>query len=407
MEYNQKYWLYFCILILCASLGQVASDLYLPSLPAIQIALSTKTSLVQLSISLYMMGYAGAQLIFAPLSDGFGRRPPLFVGFMICLVGTFLCMTANSIEMLLLGRCLQGLGAGGTVGIGRAAFRDVFAGKALARFGSYLAMANIFLVAGAPFLGGYLQTFFGWRASFIFLFAYALFGFLIVFRSLPETNQHRHRDHLRWPVLKQNIHTLLLSQRFVLYAVCIFVMYAGILAWLTAGPILFQNTLGLTPVQFGSLSLGVGAMFFVGSFLNTLLVRHFSLPNLLLLGFSLPTLAAFILFIEYSVGILTPTAVYLPLLLVPLGCSFVFGNSFAGALTPFPHIAGMAAALFSFAQMFGGVVASSALAYSHEDNQLPLAVSFAVVGGIGLMASYFLRTLSLRERSARNDDRKG
>ena len=102
----------FSVLFMAAYLTQFAADIYSPSLPAISLALNTSIDNVQWSMSVYMFGIASSQLIYGPLSEGLGRKPPMIFGLLIMLMGSIICALTESIDQLILGRFVQGAGAG-------------------------------------------------------------------------------------------------------------------------------------------------------------------------------------------------------------------------------------------------------------------------------------------------------
>ena len=155
-------------------------DLYTPSLPAIANALNVKVNAAQLTLSVFIFAVAISQFIYGILSDALGRKIILLAGILISLVGCILCMMANSIEALLIGRFIQGFGARACTSQWRAIFRDVYQGEMLAKMGAYLGNFLVFTVVAAPFLGGYLQNFFCWEANF-FLTLCTLILLLMVF----------------------------------------------------------------------------------------------------------------------------------------------------------------------------------------------------------------------------------
>src|SRR3990167_8473181 len=127
----------FLIMVMVSSLGQIMSDVYLPSLPAIGIGLHAGSQAAQFSLSIYMFGFAISILVYGPLSDGIGRRKPLLVGLCLCLIGSIVCFSAQSIQIMIIGRLVQGLGAGATLSISQPILRDLFDGKTLAKYSSY------------------------------------------------------------------------------------------------------------------------------------------------------------------------------------------------------------------------------------------------------------------------------
>jgi len=375
----------FFVILLLASLGQVSADLYLPSIPAIKEYFDTSFKLTQLTISVYMFGFSLSQLVYGPLSDGLGRRYPLLVGLSICIAGGFLCLFSSSIYWLILGRFLQGLGAGSGMALCRSIMRDLFSGEKLAKFGSYLSIGNIFLMASAPLVGGYLQEHSNWRVSFMTLLGYAIVTFIVVMFLLPETNKHRSLVYIRVVRLIKTFKSLVTCRAFVGYSACIFIAYGGVLAWVTSGPVILQYKLGFSPVQFGWIAVSVGALYAIGGVANAFLVGTFGIVAMVRTGLMIMLIAGLLMFSLVFEGIINSAAILLPIMVFILGTSFIFPNAFAGALTPFPKIAGFAGAIFGFMQIMGGALSSLTLSYLPKDNQMPLSVVFIALALLGLL----------------------
>ena len=370
------------ISILFESMGQVASDLYLPSLPAIGVGLHTTTNLVQMTIFLYMAGYSVSRLIYGPISDALGRKNPLIVGSLLGLLGTMICVFSNSIGVLITGRFLQGLGAGAGVILGAAIIRDLLEGRDLAKAYSYNGLANIILIASAPFIGGYLQSWFGWRASFVFITIIALFALWVAVFYLKETNKHCTMENLRPSQVKENLKTLLTHRAFMGYSTCIFMVYGAIIAWLTLGPIWMQNTLGLSPVQFGWVTLVGGIFYGSGVFLNARRVNIYGINVMLRLGASSIALSGVVLLLLWLLQLVGFWFVIMPIMLFIFGASLIFPNAYAGALIPFHKIAGISGAIAGFMQVLGGTVASGVTSVLPDNTPLPLAIAFILCGTV-------------------------
>ena len=152
--------LLFLIVILVGFFSGIASDIYIPSLPAIANDLKTNIEDVQWTLAIFMLGLSISQLIYGPISEGIGRKYPLIIGLFIVITGSFICFYASSIQNLIFGRFIQGLGAGAGASLWRSIFRDSFEGAQLAKYGGYLSILVAFIVPAAPTLGGYLQTYF-------------------------------------------------------------------------------------------------------------------------------------------------------------------------------------------------------------------------------------------------------
>jgi DHA1 family bicyclomycin/chloramphenicol resistance-like MFS transporter len=167
------------LLAFLTSFGPLSVDLYLPSMPAIAAALAAPPAHVQLTISLYLVGFAIGQVVHGPISDRIGRKPIILLSFVLYCVATLICLVSTSITVLIAGRFLQALGVSGSIVAVRAVVRDLYegvrAGRQLSSMGVLMGFAPII----APLTGGVLQTAFGWRAGFVFLIAVgALAGYL-------------------------------------------------------------------------------------------------------------------------------------------------------------------------------------------------------------------------------------
>lgn len=146
------------VVILLLSIGFVATGLYLPSLPMIVKNLHTNITNLQLTLSLYLLCFGLSQLIFGPLSEKYGRRRIIYVGIFLSMPGTILSFLAPNIELLIVGRIIQGLGLGASAIVARSVFRDAFSGDRLAFYGSFLPIGYSFLMAVAPLLGGIFNS---------------------------------------------------------------------------------------------------------------------------------------------------------------------------------------------------------------------------------------------------------
>lgn len=378
----------FLSCIFLGSLGQVASDMYLPSLPHIAVALQAPISLVQLSMTAYMCGFI-FQFIYGLVSDAVGRRKPLIVGVFILFIGSLVCYQANSITSLIVGRFLQGLGAGMAF-LTRSIVRDVYEGLSLAKIGSYLAMTSVTLMAGAPLIGGYIQHFFTWQANFLVLLGYSGIMFLLALLFFPETNQSISSHHLKFKQVIINLKTLFGCKTFIGYSLTTFGAYGSWVTWFTAGSVILQNAVGLSAADFGVFAGISGACYMLGTFVNIKIIDKLGIYRATYLGAGLMVLAGLLSALSYYVMGVTLWAVVLPGLLFGFGTGFVFANAFSGALTHFPTIAGLAGAMYGTIQISSAILYTIGVAYSHEDTQWPLAIAFLLSGCIAISALRFL-----------------
>lgn len=371
-------------------MGQAASDVYLPAMPAIKAALGTTEHLIQLSLSLFMFGFAASHLIYGPLSDGAGRKKPLIIGTVICLIGTVICQETNNIILFIFGRFLQGAGAGASSTLYRSILRDVYSGNHLAKIGSIMGISRILILATSPLIGSYILHYFGWRACFTFILIYAGACLLGAIFTLKETNQYTHLHENTLKEILGHTKTLLSHPVFMGYSLCIMITFGGILAWLTVLPFILQTTIGLTPIQFGWVSAIAGLFFAVGGFANAMLVEKQGLNKMLKIGLIVMFIGGLVMLGFGLSHTMNTLVVIIPVIIYILGSSMIFANAYAGAFHPFPKIAGTAGAIFGFLQILGGAISSGIMSFTHTYNQTPLSIALIATAVVGFFIAHFI-----------------
>lgn len=380
----------FFIIVVLAIIGQAAADMYLPSLPSIVVALHSNKQIIQLTITVYLAGLSASQLIYGPISDAIGRRKIILLGITICFLGSLIAVFATSDWMLIIGRFIQGIGIGGCVALTRAVIRDVFSGIRMAKLGSQLSMVSSLTLAIAPTLGGYLQKYFGWRASFIFLLMYTLFAWIVTWYFLPETNKKLNPSGLHWRGIFNNYYQLLSHRAFIGFLLCSGLAFSGGIAYATASPFLFQIALKLTPVQYGALAFCIAGSLVVGAFSNVRLISRLRPKRMLQLGAFLMLTSGILMALFRMLDFLNVYVVIIPVMIYTVGASFIFANSVAGAFTPFAKTAGVASAIFGSMQVLVAAITGSVIILLHEHDQLPLAIVYMILGALTLGIIDFL-----------------
>jgi Bcr/CflA subfamily drug resistance transporter len=366
----------FIITVLIACIGAVSSDIYTPSVPSIAHLFNVPLSTVQLSMAIFMGGYAFSQLFYGPFSEVVGRRKTLFLGLIILMLGSLICILAPNMEWLLFGRLIQGLGAGGG-SLFRAIFRDSFEGAELAKYGSYATMMVTFVVPAAPALGGLLQQHFNFRASFIFILTYAIVATVMAAFWLQETNQHRHKERSKLSFIGGAFKELLSSRVFVAYSTCGLITFGAFFSWMTAAPVLLIHNLGVSPSRFGCLILlgGVIAMLLAG-WINARVVKRVGAARMLEIAWGIMLLSGISLLIITFYFKATVIGILIPAYLFYFGATFVWPNIYSLAFTPFGHIAGYAGAVYGCLQTAGAAVIGSVVSYLPHGTAQSLAWVF-------------------------------
>jgi len=377
----------FIAVILYASLPHITTDIYLPSLPAIAEALASTATAVKLTITSFMLGFGIAHLIYGPISDRIGRRKPILFGIGLSTLGTFLCLYAPTISVLIMGRFLQGVGVAACNSVGRSLMRDLLSGVHFAKISSHLGMTMILVIATAPTLGGYIQYYFNWQTVFIVLLGYTIFVWLFSWKALPETHLAVDPHATQLKTVLHNYRMLLAHPIFMGYTLCVSLAYAGIVAYITCSPFLFQSVIGQSATQFGWLAFVTGFAIFLSFYINGKIVLQHGIEKMILAGIFL-MLGSGILMLLLGLYWVNTFVILLPATLFFIGVGFTFANATAGAFQPFPHMAGATGGLFGCLQILGGALSSFGIAFLPHTNQIPLAIVFIGLNILALLCFF-------------------
>jgi len=383
---NNKSFIYIFIVFLAAQ-SQVMANLYLPSLPSIQVALRTSVQTVQFSMAIFMLGLSVTQLFYGPLSDAYGRRRLIATGLPMIIAGTLLVIVSQSGEILLLGRLLQGFGCGAGAAITRAIARDVYRDNELSKFMSYIALGAIPLVTMAPFIGGVVEATLGWRYNFVLLMAYSLI-LLVMLLFYKETNQYIDKSHISTHYLRKNIGALFQDKGFLRYIVVNIISFGAVLAWLTDGPFIVQTELGFGPVVFGTISLWLGVCFAIGVVINSRVVYVLGADRMINIGLKLMGLSAILLIVAHN-RFVSLSLFLCVLTLFVGGVSLVFPNSNAECLRPFKTTAGLVGSFMGASQVMSGAIFSAVMACITEKSVLALGLVVLAATLLGQFAFSF------------------
>lgn len=366
-------YLLFFIIVLLGCSTQFAADLYAPCIISISDDMNTSINNVQYSMCIYMFGIAISQLVYGPISEGIGRKKTIIIGLVIMCIGILICMSATSIETIIIGRLVQGIGGGAPASLWRTMFRDLFSGEDLAKYTSYLVIFIMFIIPGAPLLGGYLEEFFGWYSNFVFMMFYALICLLTAIFVLHETNKDHHVSNLKWKTCIENYKQMLTSRLFMGLTFCVFLSYGALFSWFIVSPVLLIDIIGLSPSEFGWINfLGALSTYSLAGFINGRLVKKLGIETMMRAAFSMMILSGILMSLGYFFFGVNIYAIVLPNLLFFFSSSFIWPNAYAKAFTPFGKIAGYAGALYGFMQIGGAAVLGSILAYLPDNNQLSI-----------------------------------
>jgi DHA1 family bicyclomycin/chloramphenicol resistance-like MFS transporter len=368
------------LLTALVALGPMSTDLYLPSLPGLLRHFDADIAEVQLTLSVFLVGLAVGQLVYGPLSDRFGRRPVLLAGLILYVVASAICALAPSVPTLIAARLLQATGACAGPVVCRAVVRDVHGREGAARILSYMGAAMALAPALGPILGGFVEAWLGWRANFAILCIYGAVGLALTAAILPETAPHRGESGGGLDAALRGYLGLLGQRVYIGFVLCCALAYGGIFCFISGSSFVFVDIIGLAPqlygVCFGAIVLG----YILGTLMGGRLTRRIGVERLVRTGGLISAVGGLALLLSVwttgasVAGILLPTVIYM------VGTGLVLPNAMAGAIGPFPRMAGTAAALLGFVQM--GLAAAGGVAIGHLANgtAIPMAAGIALAG---------------------------
>jgi MFS transporter, DHA1 family, multidrug resistance protein len=367
-----------------AAIGPLATNIFLPSLPAMAADLHVSSATVVATISVFLAIFAVGQLIVGPLSDRFGRRIPILAGLCIFVAGTIWCALARDLASLLVARSIQACGACTATVLSRAIARDLFDGQALAKV---LAMTTVATAAApglSPLLGSTLDHFFGWRSEFAFVAMFAICALLAYAALIGETNCSV-GGSVNPVAVGASYLGLIRDARFVSPARTAGLLVAGLFAVFSAAPRVLLEHFGFSPVALGLLFAAVVVVVFGASMLAPRLSARLGLHRAMLVGLGVAATGSIALLFAVLVAKDSFLAFLLTAAIFVVGVGIASPLSGAAALSPFGDKAGIAAALFGFAQMSGAACGALLAAALSSDPALGLAIVLAFTAPLALI----------------------
>lgn len=381
------------------SIVALALDALLPALDVIGMAIGTTEPMDnQLLITMFFLGLGIGPLIFGPISDSLGRKPVVYMGFALFGLASLVCIYANSLEMMVAGRILQGIGLSAPRTISIAMVRDLFSGDYMARIMSFVTVVFILVPIIAPAVGKLVLDHFNWQAIFYVQLVFGLLVSLWFWRRQSETHPVEKREKFTSHIFMDGLKELIKYRTTMGYTLISGFIAGSFMVYLSTSQQIFEQQYLLKeefPYIFAALAISIGS----ATFLNGTLVLRFGMEKLVttaLLAFFGISLLYLLLFYN------TPNP-SIWILLVFFGgqffaIGFLFGNLRALAMQPVGHIAGIGAAITGFIATIMAVPISTYIGRYVGDTVLPLFIGFLVCA---LLSIGILTYLKLTARRAR------
>lgn len=361
------------------AVGPLSTDMYLPSLPAIADTFAASTGATQLTLSVHLIGFAGSQLFYGPLADRYGRRPVLLGGFALYMIGCFVSLFVASIEQLIAARLLQAVGGGATVVLARAIVRDLYEGPEAGQMLAKMAAIMGLVPAAAPMLGGVIEDLYGWKANFIAMGAFGAVLATIVATSIDETLPAARRQSAAPAAILANYRRLLTDRRYLKYLAIASAAFCGLFAFISGSSFVLQGEFGLSPVVYGLCFGAMACGYVAGSLTGARLVRRLGIDATLRFGGFCAALGGLLMLTALSVAP-SALAIVMPVVIYGFAVGLSMPQAMAGALTPFPEMAGTASSLLGFLQSIAGALAGVYVGHGVDDGAMPMVGTIAAMG---------------------------
>ena len=380
------------VLGLLSAIGPFAIDMYLPALPAIASDLQASTAATQMTLMAFFVAFGVCQIVYGPVSDMVGRKPPLYFGIVLFAFGSIGCGLAPSISWLIFFRFVQGLGAAAVMVIPRAVIRDLHTGADATRLMSLVMLVFSVSPILAPLVGSGLIVPFGWRAVFVAVTLASVLSFLLVTFVLPETRPPEERVEVSVRSVLNGFGELFRDWRFLGLTFIGGFGMASFFAFLASSSFIYIGHFGLTPTQYG-LTFSVNAISFIGaSQFSGYLAERFGISRVISVAVSCFTVATLALFAMTAAGVDNLAVLVVMLFIANAWLGLVIPSTMVLSLEDHGPIAGMASALGGTLQMITGAVMIVAASVFFNGTALPMVATIAVCA----VAAFILTRLTLR-----------
>ena len=380
------------VLGLLSSIGPFAIDMYLPAMPEIGEALGTSIQGMQGTIVAYFIAFGLAQLIYGPWADRSGRKPPLYAGIVVFLIGSVVCTVAPTVEWLLVGRAIQGLGGAALMVVPRAIIRDNYTGPQATQLMAAVMMVISVSPMLAPLAGSGLMAVFGWRAIFGALVVAAVASLTILAVFQPETLREADRQPFNLAAMRRGARVLFTDPLFMGLTFLGGFGMASFFVFIASASFVYTGTFGLSPTGF-SLAFAVNAIGFFGAsqVAGPLGMRH-GAPKVMAwasLGFAAFTIALFALALAGAVELWLCIA---GLFLANACLGLIIPTAMVMALDEHGDIAGLASSLGGTLQMLAGGLMIVAAGPFFDGTATPMLGAIALCGVLVLALSRLVRS---------------
>lgn len=372
-------------------------NMLLPAFQEITDDFQLEDNRVHLSISLLYLGLGISQLFYGVLSDAIGRKPTIYAGLFLFILGCMFSYLSNSLNTLIAGQVLQGIGLGAPRVMAMAIVRDKFEGDKMAQAMSFIMVIYVLTPTISPILGKAIILATSWKMLFIIYFVFGTFIFLLFKYRMPETLEVKNRNKFTLKHISEDAIEALKNKKTLCYIIILGLYSSVFIAYLNLSQAIFEFQYHLEeqyPYYFAFLALSIG----LASFINGKIVTRLGMKRLTKTAIicSLLSVVPFLI-INYIVGV--PFWVFIVFMFIQLfNYGLLIGNLSALAMQPLGHIAGLGASAVGALSTLISVPLSIAIGDFYNNSTLPIALGFFVAGTLSLILFNFVNRISKNEK---------
>ncbi|QDZ99570.1 Bcr/CflA family efflux MFS transporter [Lysinibacillus fusiformis] len=367
------------LMIVLVAFPQISETIYTPSLPDIADALGVSNSSVQLTLSIYFIGFALGVFCWGWISDIIGRRPAMLGGLVFYGIGSALCFYADTISILISSRFIQAFGAATGSIITQTILRESVSGNRRHGMFAQISAVIAFTPAVGPLIGGWVDQALGFRAVFFVLVVMSIGLFIYAYARLPETTQPAARQRIAiWPVVKR----IFASPTVLVYGLLIGGINGVLFSYYAEAPFIFIGHFQMTPGLYGFLGIIVALASILGAMISKRLITTHPPQQIIYIGCSVMLIGAFLLMIVCTLPLpisMLAMSIMVTVFILLLGSGIALPNCLSLALVDFQDVIGTAGAIFSLGYYLLVSVITSGMSLLHNESLLTMPLYFLVL----------------------------
>jgi Bcr/CflA subfamily drug resistance transporter len=367
------------LMIVLVAFPQISETIYTPSLPDIADTLGVSNSSVQLTLSIYFIGFALGVFCWGWISDIIGRRPAMLGGLVFYGIGSALCFYADTISILISSRFIQAFGAATGSIITQTILRESVSGNRRHGMFAQISAVIAFTPAVGPLIGGWVDQALGFRAVFFVLVVMSIGLFIYAYARLPETTQPAARQRIAiWPVVKR----IFASPTVLVYGLLIGGINGVLFSYYAEAPFIFIGHFQMTPGLYGFLGIIVALASILGAMISKRLITTHPPQQIIYIGCSVMLMGAFLLMIVCTLPLpisMLAMSIMVTVFILLLGSGIALPNCLSLALVDFQDVIGTAGAIFSLGYYLLVSVITSGMSLLHNESLLTMPLYFLVL----------------------------